>query len=124
MDEFTAIATLISAIMASETEIVFNYALVSEKALGMPHDQRDEVALMLLNSGFIKGLETREVIGGTPCILWALSKPAMTQAGYRYLDGSAPLKEAFKKLWAAAITKAAMIIENEAVRITEQHYKD
>ena len=33
-------------------------------------------------------------------------------------------KEAFKKLWTAAITKAAMIIENEAVRITEQHYKD
>jgi len=56
MDDFKAMAKVLAAVKGGEELPVFNMALVSEEALGMPEAERDKAALRLYENGYIDGL--------------------------------------------------------------------
>lgn len=119
MDDFKAMAKVLAAIKGSEGVPVFNMALVSEEALGMPEAERDKAARRLYENGYIDGLQ---VIGGidehrVPFIYWPGSKPSVTLKGLEYMEECKPLKKAFKALRDMGTQIAAQVIANEIEKL-------
>lgn len=111
MDDFKAMAKVLAAIKGSEGLPVFNMALVSEAALGMPEAERDKAALRLYENGGIDGLQ---IIDG---INWPGSKPSITLKGLEYMEECKPLKRAFKALRDMGTQIAAQVIANEIEKL-------
>lgn len=114
MDKAEAMVKVLAAIEGCKGKPVFNLALVSDRVLGMPEKERDEVALLLQKNGYIEGLEIIDGIDGqrVPFIYWPGSFPSITLKGYEYIEESKPLKNAFKALREAALPVAAQIVAN------------
>lgn len=119
MDKFKDMAKLLAAIEGGRNNEVFNEACVSEEALDMTEQQRDDTALLLYQSGYIDGLRIIDGIDGQrkPHIMWPFSSPSITMEGYKFMDESKPLKKAFKALREASVSAAAQIVVNTIVNI-------
>ena len=119
MDDFKAMAKLLAAIKGSEGLPVFNMALVSESALGMPEAERDKAARRLYENGYIDGLKVIDGIDGqrVPFIYWPGSKPSVTLKGLEYMEECKPLKKAFKALRDMGTQIAAQVIANEIEKL-------
>ena len=119
MDDFKAMAKVLAAIKGSEGLPVFNMALVSEAALGMPEAERDKAARRLYENGYIDGLKVIDGIDGqrVPFIYWPGSKPSVTLKGLEYMEECKPLKKAFKALRAMGTQIAAQVIANEIEKL-------
>lgn len=119
MDDFKAMAKVLAAIKGSEGLPVFNMALVSEAALGMPEAERDKAARRLYENGYIDGLKVIDGIDGqrVPFIYWPGSKPSVTLKGLEYMEECKPLKKAFKALRDMGTQIAAQVIANEIEKL-------
>ena len=119
MDYFKAMAKVLAAIKGSEGLPVFNMALVSEAALGMPEAERDKAARRLYENGYIDGLKVIDGIDGqrVPFIYWPGSKPSVTLKGLEYMEECKPLKMAFKALRDMGTQIAAQVIANEIEKL-------
>lgn len=114
MDKFKDMAKLLAAIEGGQNGEVFNEACVSEEALDMTEQQRDDAALLLYQNDYIDGLRIIDGIDGQrkPHIMWSFSYPTITLKGYEFIDESQPLKRAFKALHEVEVSAAAQIIAN------------
>ena len=119
MDDFKAMAKVLAAIKGSEGLPVFNMALVSEAALGMPEAERDKAARRLYENGYIDGLKVIDGIDGqrVPFIYWPGSKPSVTLKGLEYMEECKPLKKAFKALRDMGTQISAQVIANEIEKL-------
>lgn len=119
MDDFKSMAKVLAAIKGSEGLPVFNMALVSEAALGMPEAERDKAARRLYENGYIDGLQVIDGIDGqrVPFIYWPGSKPSVTLKGLEYMEECKPLKKAFKALRDMGTQIAAQVIANEIEKL-------
>lgn len=114
MDKFKDMARVIAAIESGHGKPVFNLALVSEEALGIPEERRDDAAMLLYKNGYIEGLRIVEGIDGQrmPHIFWDMSSPNITLKGYEFIDENQPLKKAFKALSKLDIPTAMQVLSN------------
>lgn len=111
MNDFRAIARILSAIRVSEEKTSFDPALIDPSVLKVTAECRDTLTLKLSKAGYIDGLFVIDSIDNLdrPRILWEKSRPSVTLAGLEYAQTCEPLRQALGEVKSASLAIAAQV---------------
>lgn len=111
MNDFKAMARIISSIRASENMPAFDPNMVDPSVLRCDEKTRDLLAVKLQKEGYVEGLFVVDDIDNQPrpVVLWNASRPSVTIAGMEFAQECKPLRKALEEVRKESVQVAAQV---------------
>lgn len=93
MDDFKILYRILRAVYDAMEYEEFDYHTISAETLGISKRKRDALLMMLIDKGYIKGIQATTVLSGD--IVFSFSKhPMITLDGLEYMHENSAIQKA------------------------------